>query len=74
MESSGKKEDGDEEKKDEKSNKQQPLPGNGGVGPAYWWQQTLEEVTMFITVPDNIRARDLEVKIETEKLRVAVKG
>jgi hypothetical protein len=34
-----KKEDGGEEKdKEEKSDKQKPLPGNGGVAPNYWWQ------------------------------------
>ena len=41
MENSGKKEEkeeGDEENKDEeKSDKQKPLPGNGGVAPNYWW-------------------------------------
>ena len=41
MENSGKKEEkaeGDEENKDEeKSDKQKPLPGNGGVAPHYWW-------------------------------------
>ena len=80
MESSSKPDEnknGDEENKDdkeEKSDKQKPLPGNGGVGPNYWWQQSLDEITAYITVPNGIKAKDLDVKIASDSLKVAVKG
>lgn len=79
MESSSKpveEKEGEDNKdeKEEKSDKQKPLPGNGGVAPNYWWQQSLEEATAYITLPDNIKAKDLDVKIDTEYFKVAVKG
>lgn len=51
------KEGKDEENKEEKSDKQKPLPGNGGVGPTYYWSQTLDELTVNIPLPDNTTAK-----------------
>ena len=66
-----KKEDGEDK---EKSDKQTPLPGNGGYAANYRWAQTLEEVTIYVPLPDNVTAKQLDVKIQSSKLRVAVKG
>lgn len=67
-----KEEDGEDGK--EKSNKQAPLPGNGGVTDKYRWTQTLEEVTIYVNLPDNVTTKQLDVKLMPSKLRVAVKG
>lgn len=64
-------EEGDDK---EKSNKQIPLPGNGGVTANYRWSQTLEEVTVYVPLPDNVTSKQLDVKILSNKLRVGVKG
>lgn len=66
-------EDG-EEKKEEKSDKQVPLPGNGGWTDKYKWAQTLEEVTVYVPLPDNTAAKQLDVKIQSKKLVVGIKG
>ena len=47
---------------------------NGGVTDRYRWTQTLNMVDLSITLPAGTRARDLDVQIGTENLRVALKG
>ena len=69
----GDADDGDEESK-EKSDKQKPLPGNGGFTHNYMWSQTLEEVTVLVQLPDSTEARNLDVKIQSKKLCVGIKG
>ncbi len=66
-----KKEDGDGEKA---SNKQQPNAGNGGTTDKYEWIQTLDEVTVFIPLPDKIKAANLDVKLTSTKLTAGLKG
>jgi hypothetical protein len=44
--------------------------GNGGKNDKYIWTQTLEELHLHIPVPDNIRAKDLNIKIEPTALLV----
>jgi hypothetical protein len=70
---SGEENEKDEEGK-EKSNKQKPNPGNGGVTDKYWWSQVLDEVTIYINMPDNVTSKQLDVKILPTKLKVGVKG
>lgn len=53
--------------------KQVPV-GNGGVGPGYWWTQTLGEVTVFIDVPGTTRARDVSVGVHSDRVVVRVAG
>jgi hypothetical protein len=66
---------GDEETKEqEKNDKQVPLPGNGGFTDRYRWSQTLEEVTIHVPLPDGTEAKNLEVKMMSKKLVVAIKG
>jgi hypothetical protein len=65
-----KQEDGDKEKSD----KQTPLPGNGGYTDKYRWAQTLEECTVYIPLPDNVASRNLDVKFTATKLKVGLKG
>jgi CS domain len=38
------------------------------------WQQTLEEVTGFIKLPDNTKANMLDVKIGIHDFKVSMKG
>jgi hypothetical protein len=37
--------------------KQKPNTGNGGMTDKYWWIQTLDDVTVFIKVPDRIASK-----------------
>jgi hypothetical protein len=67
--------DGEESKEENKEDKGQvPTPGNGGVTDTYRWQQTLEETTVFISLPDNTVSKQLDVKIMPTKLKVGIKG
>lgn len=45
-----------------------------GYSVPYKWEQTLEEVTVSITVPDNKKARDYEIKIAKDHLLVKKRG
>lgn len=69
----GKTED-KEEKTEEKSDKQAPNSGNGGQTDKYSWGQTLDEVFVYLPLPDNVRAKDLDVQIKALTLKVGVKG
>lgn len=41
---------------------------------AYEWEQTLDDITVFIKVPPGTRARDLDVGISSTHLRVGLRG
>ena len=41
---------------------------------AYEWEQTLEDVTVYVAVPPGTRARDLDVAIGKSTLRVGIAG
>ena len=49
--------------------KQIPV-GNGGSTPRYVWTQTLDEVVVFLPVPEGTRAKDLDVNIGAASLDV----
>lgn len=53
--------------------KQIPV-GNGGSTSRYVWTQTLDEVTVHIPLPENIRAKDLDVAIGSNSISIRQKG
>ncbi|KAL4087144.1 hypothetical protein PRIC1_013044 [Phytophthora ramorum] len=53
--------------------KQVPV-GNGGATPTYTWTQTLEDVSIQMELAQGTRAKDLNCRIESTKLRVALKS
>jgi hypothetical protein len=66
-----------EENKDategEAKNEEKPA-GNGGKTDKYVWTQTLEELHIYIPVPKDTRAKNMDINIGTTKCHVAVKG
>ncbi|EGZ16189.1 hypothetical protein PHYSODRAFT_507420 [Phytophthora sojae] len=53
--------------------KQVPV-GNGGVAANYTWTQTLEDVSIQMELPQGTRAKDLDCRIESTRLRVSMKS
>jgi len=52
-----------------------PPEGNGGIVPGkYVWTQTLAEIMVNITVPENTRGRDVQVTITRSHLKVSLKS
>ena len=78
MKSESPKKEGDEEEesKDEKKENKgmKPNSGNGGDLDHYRWTQTLEEVTMFVKLPDNITSKQLDIQMKASSLKIGVKG
>jgi len=50
--------------------KQLPI-GNGGIGPNYFWTQTLKDLTVYVDVPPSTRGKDMKCVITTRKLYLA---
>ncbi|KAG7354689.1 HSP20-like chaperone [Nitzschia inconspicua] len=44
--------------------------GNGGSTPRYKWTQTLEETTVLIGIPNNLRGKDFDVSLTASKISV----
>eukprot|EP01022_Parablepharisma_sp_SALTPOND_P023444 TRINITY_DN495_c0_g1_i1.p7 TRINITY_DN495_c0_g1~~TRINITY_DN495_c0_g1_i1.p7 ORF type:complete len:274 (-),score=68.92 TRINITY_DN495_c0_g1_i1:7644-8465(-) len=61
-------------KTEEEEDKEPPPPGNGGKTDKYVWTQTLNEVTLNIPIPPNIRAKMLDVVFGQKKIKVGIKG
>ena len=40
----------------------------------YEWEQSLDEVTMYIQAPPNVRASDFNVTIQSKRLAIGLKG
>lgn len=53
--------------------KQTPI-GNGGVGPGYWWTQTISDVTVHIAFSADVTSRDVTCKVEANRISIALKG
>mmetsp|Transcript_4911 Transcript_4911/g.7353 ORF Transcript_4911/g.7353 Transcript_4911/m.7353 type:complete len:326 (-) Transcript_4911:39-1016(-) len=68
------KEEDDEEKEEEENVKQPPNSGNGGQTDKYLWHQTLEEVSVYVPLPDGIKANMLDVKIGINNFKVGLKS
>jgi membrane protein involved in colicin uptake len=66
------KESEGEEKKEDKGAK--PNSANGGETDKYRWGQTLEEISMFVYLPDGVAARQLDVDIKPQNLKIGLKG
>ena len=65
------KKDGEDDKKDKG---QKPNAGNGGHTDKYVWEQTIEELTVNVSIPSNIKARNLDVVISQNRLKLGIKG
>jgi hypothetical protein len=60
---------------DDDDKKASPPVGNGGTVPEkYVWTQTLSEVNVVVTVPENTRGRDLNVTIAKNHLKVGLRS
>jgi hypothetical protein len=69
--------DEDEENKDDKKKEDKgmkPNSGNGGDLDHYRWTQSLEEVTMFVKLPDNVTSKQLDIQMKASTLKIGVKG
>ena len=64
--------DGDDEEDD--PNKLKPNSGNGGDMEKYSWTQTLEELTVVVPVPGNLKGSHISCDIGKNKLTVGIKG
>ncbi len=68
----------DSEKKIENEDEEElgpPPAGNGGTVPGkYVWTQTLSELNVTISLPENTRGRDLKVTMKKKHLSVALKS
>ncbi len=53
--------------------KQVPI-GNGGVGPNYWWTQTLAEASVYFDLPAGTSPKSVAWTVTTKTLRLAVAG
>ena len=53
--------------------KQIPV-ANGGVGPGYWWTQSLGDTTIYVEIPMTAASRDVLCSIGTHSLRVGLVG
>jgi hypothetical protein len=53
---------------------QLPVAGNGGVTERYFWQQTLDELSVHFCVPPRTVARDVRCEIRAGSVEVAVGG
>ena len=69
--------DDEEENKDDKKKEDKgmkPNSGNGGDLDHYRWTQTLEEITMFVKLPDNVTSKQLDIQMKASTLKIGVKG
>lgn len=55
------------------SGKQIPI-GNGGVGPGYFWTQSLRETTITLEVPIASRSKDIACQISARSLKISIAG
>lgn len=70
----GEDEEEEEGKDDKKDKGMKPNSGNGGDLDKYRWIQTLEEVTVFVKLPDNITSKQLDIQMKASSLKIGVKG
>ena len=57
------------------NDKGQQIPiGNGGICEKYFWTQNLNELTVYIDVPEGTRAKEVNCKITSTKLKIGLKG
>jgi hypothetical protein len=51
--------------------KQVPI-GNGGIGPNYYWTQTLRDATVYIDVAEGTRGKDVKCDLRARELKLTV--
>lgn len=44
------------------------------MGPGYWWEQSLSDLTLFIALPAGTATRDVECTVTASRLRVGIRG
>jgi len=64
----------EEQKDEEQDGKLLPNTGNGSQTEKYRWSQVLSEVEALIPVPSGTKARQLDVIIESSRLKIGFKG
>jgi hypothetical protein len=80
MKSESPKKEGNEDEEENKDDKKKedkgmkPNSGNGGDLDHYRWTQSLEEVTMFVKLPDNVTSKQLDIQMKASTLKIGVKG
>jgi hypothetical protein len=47
--------------------------GNGGVGPNYYWNQTLKDTTVYVMVPFECRGKDVKCTIKPRSISLKAK-
>jgi hypothetical protein len=57
----------------EVSDKLAPGPGNGSKTDKYIWTQSLEELQVTVPIHNNLRARDLNIKLDVNHCHIATK-
>lgn len=55
------------------TDKQVPI-GNGGIGPNYYWTQTLQDATVYVDVPEGTRGKDIRCEIRAKSMVLAAHG
>jgi hypothetical protein len=48
--------------------------GNGGVGPNYYWTQTLKDITIYVDLVGNVSSKLIEWDLKPSKLTLRLKG
>lgn len=64
----------EEKKEGEEDKGQKPNAGNGGKTDKYTWEQSLKDVTVYITLPAGIAGKNLDVKMTNKHAKVQIKG
>mmetsp|Transcript_19698 Transcript_19698/g.32368 ORF Transcript_19698/g.32368 Transcript_19698/m.32368 type:complete len:283 (+) Transcript_19698:231-1079(+) len=54
----------------EKKTQPYQIPGNGGVTDRYYWSQTLEDLTIYVDVPDGTKAKEIKCNIGAKELTI----
>ena len=53
--------------------KQIPV-GNGGIGPNYYWTQSLKDLTVYVSVESGTRGKDVKCTINPKRISLSIKN
>lgn len=51
--------------------KQIPI-GNGGIGPNYFWTQSLKDLTIYIDIPTGIKSKEIQCAIKSKSMKLLI--